>query len=87
MNDPFQLRPGDPILPIRHRRGLGDLVAMIAQPIARAIDTMAGTDLQNCKGCADRKDRLNEAAPFKLPIASRRPPATPSPAPGDDPAR
>ena len=38
---------------------LGDAVASIAQPIARAIDRIAGTDIEHCKGCARRHDALN----------------------------
>ena len=38
---------------------LGDAVASIAQPIARIIDRVAGADIQHCKGCAKRRDALN----------------------------
>lgn len=41
------------------RRGLGDLVATIAQPIARAIDAAAGTKLAECGGCKKRREALN----------------------------
>ena len=41
------------------RRGLGDLVAVVAQPIARAIDRVAGTDIEHCAGCARRRAVLN----------------------------
>lgn len=41
--------------------GLGDKFAKyFAQPIARAIDAALGTDLQNCGGCAERKEALNQ---------------------------
>jgi hypothetical protein len=40
-------------------RGLGDAIAVVAQPIARAIDRIAGTDVAHCKGCAKRKAALN----------------------------
>jgi hypothetical protein len=43
----------------RKYRGLGDLVESVAKPIARVIDRIAGTDLQNCAGCAKRRDFLN----------------------------
>lgn len=46
-------------------RGLGDAVAVVAQPIAKAIDRVAGTDLANCKGCDGRQSALNQAVPFK----------------------
>lgn len=39
--------------------GLGDLVHRIAQPIARAIDSTLGTDIEHCGGCAKRRERLN----------------------------
>jgi len=45
------------ILPAR--RGLGDLVAAVAQPIARVIDAAAGTKLAECGGCAKRRAALN----------------------------
>jgi len=38
---------------------LGDAVASVAQPIARAIDHVAGTDLEHCGGCKKRQDALN----------------------------
>jgi hypothetical protein len=39
--------------------GLGDVVAAVAKPVARAIDKVAGTDLKNCEGCKGRRERLN----------------------------
>jgi hypothetical protein len=39
--------------------GLGDLVAAVAQPIARAIDAAAGTKLAECGGCKKRRAALN----------------------------
>lgn len=44
---------------IRPRRGLGDAVAVVAQPIARAVDAVLGTDLENCGGCRRRRAALN----------------------------
>jgi hypothetical protein len=41
------------------RFGLGDLVASIAQPIAKAIDAVAHTNIQNCGGCKKRREMLN----------------------------
>lgn len=43
--------------------GLGDLVAKIAQPIAKGIDSIAGTDIQNCGGCKKRQEKLNNILP------------------------
>ena len=48
-------------------RGLGDLVAKVAQPIARAIDKVAGTNLKDCAGCAKRRNALNAILPFQKP--------------------
>jgi hypothetical protein len=45
-------------------RGLGDAVAVVAQPIARAIDAVAGTNIQGCGGCKKRQEFLNAAVPF-----------------------
>jgi len=38
---------------------LGDLVARVAQPIAKAIDAVLGTKVQSCKACAKRREALN----------------------------
>ncbi len=49
--------------------GLGDVVARLANPIARIIDSALGTDLVNCGGCAHRKDALNNMVPdIKRPL-------------------
>lgn len=39
---------------------LGDHVAAILKPVARGIDSVVGTDLENCKECAKEQARLNE---------------------------
>jgi hypothetical protein len=44
--------------------GLGDMVAAIAQPIARAIDRVAGTKIRNCGGCKKRREALNKMFPL-----------------------
>ena len=44
--------------------GVGDVVAAVAQPVARAIDGAFGTDLANCSGCKDRRAWLNKKMPF-----------------------
>ena len=46
-------------------RGLGDVVEAVAQPIARAIDRVAGTDIEHCAGCAKRRKTLNRIIPFR----------------------
>ena len=39
--------------------GVGDIVHAIAQPIAKAIDRVAGTNVQKCGACAKRRAMLN----------------------------
>ncbi len=39
---------------------LGDQVEKIAQPIAKAIDAVIGTNIQECGGCKKRKAALNK---------------------------
>ena len=48
---------------------LGDAVAAVAKPIAKALDHLLGTDLTNCGGCAGRRARLNG----ELPVQSAAP--------------
>lgn len=43
--------------------GLGDLVAKVAQPIAKVIDAVAGTNVQGCGGCKKRQEALNRFLP------------------------
>lgn len=45
-------------------RGMGDVVAYVAKPVARAIDAVAGTDLKNCLACTQRQEDWNKAIPF-----------------------
>ena len=47
----------------KQNRGLGDLVETIAQPIAKVIDKVAGTKIQECGSCKKRKDYLNKIVP------------------------
>jgi hypothetical protein len=39
--------------------GLGDAVAVVAQPIARMSDALLGTKLVGCTSCAERQARWN----------------------------
>lgn len=55
-------RPRAPKTPLK---GLGDVVALAAQPIARAIDKVLGTDIEHCGGCAERRENLNRQFPIK----------------------
>jgi hypothetical protein len=50
----------------RRPMGLGDAVAAVAQPTAKAIDAVLGTNLQNCTGCSQRKNNWNKAVPDLL---------------------
>ena len=45
-------------------KGLGDVVALMAQPIAKAIDSVAGTKLEGCSGCKARQEALNRRFPI-----------------------
>jgi hypothetical protein len=38
----------------------GDAIATVAQPIARGIDYVFGTDVQNCQGCKGRQQFAND---------------------------
>ena len=44
-------------------RGLGDVVALFAEPIARASDAVLGTHLVGCNACAERRAALNNLVP------------------------
>jgi hypothetical protein len=46
-------------------RGLGDLVATLAEPIARFSDAHLGTHLVGCQSCAERRAALNRLIPGK----------------------
>lgn len=54
-------------------RGLGDLVATVAEPIARASDALLGTKLVGCGGCAKRKAALNALVPNITKPTTRAP--------------
>jgi hypothetical protein len=47
----------------RHR-GFGDRIERLARPIAKAIDRVAGTNIQGCGACQKRKEYLNEKFPI-----------------------
>lgn len=44
----------------------GDAFAALAQPVARGIDYVAGTNIRNCQSCKDRQQRWNEFNIFDL---------------------
>ncbi len=54
--------------PWRRPRGLGDIVASVAQPIAKTVDAVFGTKVQHCGSCKERQAELNE----KFPIPRKR---------------
>jgi hypothetical protein len=43
--------------------GFGDLVEKVAKPIAKVIDHIAGTKIEQCGGCLKRKEYLNKKFP------------------------
>jgi len=45
-------------------RGLGDVVAFLAQPLAGALDSVLGTNIKKCGGCQQRRDSLNRNFPL-----------------------
>jgi len=57
------MKPIPRISPKKYK-GLGDIVHAIAQPIARAIDSVARTKIATCGSCASRRRYLNEKIPF-----------------------
>lgn len=48
--------------------GLGDVVAIIAQPIAKAIDRVAGTNIRRCRACRRRRGKMNQLFPFNRKV-------------------
>lgn len=64
-NEPDTMDLPEPARVVRKKiTGLGDRVERIAQPIARAIDKVAGTNIQGCGACQKRKEYLNEKFPI-----------------------
>lgn len=51
-------------IPLR-RRGLGDLVHLVAAPIASTLDRALGTRLRHCPSCAARRRALNAITLFR----------------------
>lgn len=43
-----------------HPGGLGTYAAKVFKPIAKVIDAVAGTDLENCQECDERKKEWNK---------------------------
>lgn len=61
--DPFALK-GDPLPKPKHLRGLGDVVHLVAAPVAEIVDKLINTSLAGCSGCAERREFLNKVVPF-----------------------
>lgn len=57
--------------PPKPAKKLGDRVAAIAKPVARAIDNIAGTDLENCGGCEQMRRDLNAGMGIASSIRKR----------------
>jgi hypothetical protein len=53
-------------LMLKYRPGYGDKLAQLLKPAAKIIDSLLGTDLVNCAGCAERQADLNERFPARL---------------------
>jgi hypothetical protein len=45
-------------------RGLGDVVAAVAQPIAKGLDAIFQTKIADCDGCKARRTQLNQKFPL-----------------------
>lgn len=54
-------------------KGLGDVVAAVAQPVAHVIDAVAGTNVAGCGGCKRRQEALNAAVPFSSKVDTQKP--------------
>ena len=44
--------------------GLGDVIHAVANPAAKVLDKVFGTDLKNCGGCSKRRNNLNKKFPL-----------------------
>jgi hypothetical protein len=53
-------------------QGLGDKVERVAKPIAKVIDRVAGTNIQECGGCKKRKAWLNKHFPGKAELSGKK---------------
>ena len=49
----------------------GDAIAAIAQPIARTIDAVAGTNVSGCSGCKNMQNNLNSGMSLSDAIYER----------------
>jgi hypothetical protein len=49
----------------------GDKIAVVAKPVAKTIDFLVGTDLQNCAGCNQMQLNLNNGMSMAQAIRYR----------------
>ena len=49
----------------------GDAIAAIAQPIARTIDALAGTNVSGCSGCKQMQTNLNSGMSLADAVIAR----------------
>jgi hypothetical protein len=49
----------------------GDAIAKVAKPVAKTIDFLAGTDIQNCGGCNQMQNNLNAGMSLREAIMFR----------------
>lgn len=52
--------------PKSHRMKIGDAVAVVAEPVARVIDFLFGTNLEGCDPCAARRRRWNRQTLWQI---------------------
>ncbi len=52
-------------------KNLGDKIALIAQPIARGIDAITGSNVAGCSGCNKMKQNLNSGMSLQDAIYQR----------------
>jgi len=46
-------------------RGLGDVIHLVAKPVAQALDSALGTNFKGCWSCAKRREALNRSVSFR----------------------
>jgi hypothetical protein len=54
-----------------HMKNLGDKIAAVAQPIAKGIDSVLGTNIQGCAGCKQMQQNLNAGMPLSHAFYNR----------------
>jgi hypothetical protein len=58
-NNPFAPKPTRYLKKALKGVKLGDKVHSVAQPIAKVIDRVIGTEIEKCGACAKRREKLN----------------------------